>query len=140
MSMETERKRGRRRELIGLGMDLTLLANDIAELAEREVSPYAGPPSAEQVDELIAARKGRRSLFNMELTDPGWDLMLELFRAQLEGRPLEWRGLPCAGELDRLREARFATVEGETAMLTEFGVRLMQHQFRAETLALLLLA
>lgn len=137
--METEPKR-RHRDLIRLGMDLTLLANDIAELAEREVAPYVGPPVPAQIAELIAAREARRGLFNMELADPGWTLLLQLFLAQLEDRALRWSELPADGQLGRLCAGRLAEVHGETAVLTEFGVRAMGHQFRAEKLALLLLA
>jgi hypothetical protein len=135
--MEQEPKRGRRRDLIRLGMDLTLLANDIAELAEREVAPYSGPPAAAQVAGLIEARAGRRERLGLELGDPGWTLLLELLLARLEGRAWRWEERAGDGQLGRLCAAGLAEVRGEGAALSEFGVRAVEHQLRAEALALL---
>ena len=138
--MEAEQNRGRRRDLVGLGMDLTLLANDIAELAEREVAPYSGPVVPRQVAEILEARRLRSRMFAIELCNPNWTFLLELFRAHLEGRPLEWTGRVRARDLDRMRALGLVEREGETATLTDYGAGLMHHQFKAEKLALLLLA
>lgn len=76
--MDTEYNRGRRRDLVGFAMDLVDSANAIAELAEREVAPYVGPPNARQVAEVIEARKIRDRMFHINLTHPGWTFLLDL--------------------------------------------------------------
>jgi len=140
--MDGEYNRGRRRDLVGFAMDLVDTANAIAELAEREVAPYVGPPIARQVAELIEARKIRERMFHINLTHPGWTFLLELYRAHLggEGEPVELEGLRAHVPLARLSSVAMVKVEGGTARLTDFGARLMEQQFKAEKLALQLLA
>jgi hypothetical protein len=140
--MTEEYNRGRRRDLVGFAMDLVDTANQIAELAEREVAPYVGPPIARQVSEVLEARKIRDRMFHMNLTHPGWTFLLDLYRARLdpEGEPVELQGLRANVPLARLSGIAMIKVEGETARLTDFGARLMEQQFKAEKLALQLLA
>jgi hypothetical protein len=139
MRMERERHRGRWRDLIGLGEDLRLLADDIAAYAEREVAPYVGPPIPRQVAELIEARKVRERMFNMDLTHPAWTFLLSLYCAHLQGEALALEGEPKDVQLDRLCRVAMVTVEGRSARLTDFGARLVEYQFKAEKLALQLL-
>jgi hypothetical protein len=140
--MDGEHNRGRRRDLVGYAMDLVDLANGIAELAEREVAPYVGPPIARQVGEVLEARKNRERMFHMDLTNPSWTFLLSLYRAHLEGdgEAVELELGPRYVHLDRLSSLAMVTVEGRDARLTGFGVRLMEQQFKAEKLALQLLS
>jgi hypothetical protein len=123
-------------------MDLVDTANAIAELAEREVAPYVGPPIARQLAELIRARKSRDRMFHMNLTHPGWTFLLDLYRARLEEepQPVALESLRLHVPLARMCSIAMVTVEGERASLTDFGLRLMEQQFKAEKLALQLLA
>lgn len=138
--MSEEYNRGRRRDLVGYAMDLVDLANGISELAEREVAPYVGPPIARQVAQVIEARKIRERMFHMDLTHPGWTFLLTLYRAHLSGEPVELEIGTRHVQLDRLCGLAMVTSDGGTASLTTFGVRLMEQQFKAEKLALQLLA
>ena len=58
-----------------------------------------------EVQALLAARYARSARFGMDLANPGWSLLLELFRAYLEKRP---------ARLGRL--ATDARVAGTTAL------------------------
>lgn len=138
--MDEEHNRGRRRDLVGYAMDLVDLANNIAELAEREVAPYVGPPNARQVAELLEARKIRERMFHLNLTHPGWTFLLALYRAHLEGESVEMEIAPRHAHLDALCRVAMVSVGDGRARLTEFGARLMEQQFKAEKLALQLLA
>lgn len=139
--MDGEYNRGRRRDLVGFAMDLIDTANAIAELAEREVGPYVGPPVARQLEEVIGARKNRDRMFHMDLTHPGWTFLLALYRAHLdgEGEPVALDSLRAEVPLGRLCSLAMVKVEGGDARLTDFGARLMEQQFKAEKLALQLL-
>jgi hypothetical protein len=44
--------------------------------------------TAGQVQAVLAARYARSAMFGMDLGNPGWSLLLELFRAYLEKRPV----------------------------------------------------
>jgi hypothetical protein len=140
--MDQEYNRGRRRDLVGFAMDLVDTANAIAELAEREVAPYVGPPIARQVTEVLEARKIRDRMFHMTLTHPGWTFLLDLYRARLdpEGEPVALEALRANVPVDRLCSIAMVKLDGETVRLTDFGARLMEQQFKAEKLALQLLA
>lgn len=139
--MDEEHNRGRRRDLVGFAMDLVDTANAIAELAEREVAPYVGPPIARQLSEVLEARKIRDRTFHMDLTHPTWTFLLTLYRARLEGEELvELEAGPRHVHLDRLCQLAMVSVSGGAARLTDFGARLMEQQFKAEKLALQLLA
>jgi hypothetical protein len=139
--MDEEHNRGRRRDLVGYAMDLVDLANNIAELAEREVAPYVGPPNARQVGEVLEARKIRERMFHMDLTNPSWTFLLSLYRARLDGEEtVELEIGPRHVHLDALCRVAMVTVDSGRARLTDFGARLMEQQFKAEKLALQLLA
>lgn len=138
--MDDEYNRGRRRDLVGYAMDLVDLANGIAELAEREVAPYVGPPNARQVAEMLEARKIRERMFHLDLTNPSWTFLLSLYRAHLEGETLELEIGPRHVHLDALCRVAMVTVADGRARLTDFGAQLMEQQFKAEKLALHLLA
>src|SRR5688500_12659532 len=111
--MDGEYNRGRRRDLVGFAMDLIDTASAIAELAEREVAPYVGPPIARQVAELIEARKSRDRMFHINLTHPGWTFLLDLYRAHLdpEGEPVSLGNLGSKVPLDRLCSVAMVKVE-----------------------------
>jgi hypothetical protein len=123
-------------------MDLVDTANHLAELAEREVAPCVGPPVARQVMEVLEARKIRDRMFHMDLTHPTWTFLLSLYRAHLDGEAeaVELEIGPRHVHLDRLCNLAMVSVEDGMARLTSFGARLMEQQFKAEKLALQLLA
>lgn len=140
--MDGEYNRGRRRDLVRFAMELADTASAIGELAEREVAPYVGPPIANQVAEVIEARKIRDRMFHMTLTHPGWTFLLDLYRARLgqEEEPVALLGLRAHVPLARLSGLAMVKIDGDVAHLTDFGARLMEQQFKAEKLALQLLA
>jgi hypothetical protein len=100
-------------------MDLVDTANQIADLAEREVAPYVGPPIARQVSEVLEARKVRNRMFHMNLTHPGWSFLLDLYRGRLdpEGEPVELIGVRANVPVARLSSLAMIKVNGETARL-----------------------
>jgi DNA-binding MarR family transcriptional regulator len=55
--------------------------------AARREAAAPGPPTALNVALLIGARRARAAIFGLDLSDPGWSLLLELYRARLAGEP-----------------------------------------------------
>jgi DNA-binding MarR family transcriptional regulator len=56
-------------------------------MAEHKQSPFVAASHAAAVTRIIEARRRRTRLFSADLfADPAWDIMLELFLADLEGR------------------------------------------------------
>jgi hypothetical protein len=96
--------------------------------------------SARQVGELLESRKIRERMFHMDLTNPSWTFLLSLYQAHLEGDTIECEIGPRHVHLDALCRVAMVTVEEGRARLTDFGARLMEQQFKAEKLALQLLA
>jgi hypothetical protein len=92
--MDQARQSGGRTLLEDLGLELLSIAAMVAEIAGRDAdrrSAAAGPAAAadsalRRVDAAIAARHARSIVFGLDLNNPGWSLMLELYRARLEGR------------------------------------------------------
>src|SRR5688500_9214290 len=117
-------------------MDLVDISNAVAELAEREVAPYVGPPNARQLAEVIEARRIRKRMFHMDLTHPTWTFLLDLYRLHLEGdadgESLMLPSLRSRLPLERLCSMAMVRVEEGEPVLTDFGVRLMEQQFKAE--------
>ncbi len=93
--MDEAGQRGSRTLLEDLSLELVRIAALLAWLAERDAarreSPAPGPAEAAEtelarVEAAIAARRARSAVFGLDLDNPGWSLMLELYRARLEGR------------------------------------------------------
>jgi DNA-binding IclR family transcriptional regulator len=100
----------------------------------------------------MAARRARSELFGMDLAHPGWSLLLELFRASLEKRPVRlprlaadagvsptsaarWvRELAEAGFVQRVADPR--RLGTGTFVLTEAGAEAMEDYFVAVQLGL----
>lgn len=130
-----------------LSLELTHIAALLAHYAEREEARRAargGPLSAGQLAALIAARKARSTVFGFDLANPGWSLLLELYRARLAGEPSRIAALPVlilaapstvARWLARLEEtgcvARGAGPERGTAALTDSAADAMADYFTA---------
>ncbi|MFN3944341.1 MAG: hypothetical protein ACK4K7_05390 [Allosphingosinicella sp.] len=72
------------RELASASARLAAYADEEARRREEEALP---PITATQLRALLAARHARSTAFGTDLVHPGWSLLLELFRAQLEERP-----------------------------------------------------
>lgn len=93
-----------RRSLRELASDLARIAEQISAVAHnRDVPPDSGEFSAAQVQALLDGRLARAAAIGLDLVHPGWTLLLVLYRAHLDGRPI--------------RMARLAT-EAHVAMTT----------------------
>ena len=139
-----------------LSLDLTALAAMLAHYAERyqrrrqrEAHDRITP---EQVRTLLAARYARTAAFGHDLCNPGWSLLLELFKADLEKRPvnlaqlatnarvarttaLRWvRDLSTSGFVPRAPDAHVRS--GMEIALTDAGREAMEDQFVALLLGL----
>jgi hypothetical protein len=75
-----------------LSLDLTRPAATLAHYAERDRRRRRGEArdriTAAQVRTLLSARYVRTAAFGHDLCNPGWSLLLEPFRADLEKRPV----------------------------------------------------
>lgn len=80
-----------------LSRDLTHLAGLVAAYAEEDAGRREREAvervTLRQVEAVLAARYARSARFGMELASPGWSLLLELFRAYLEKRPVRFARL-----------------------------------------------
>jgi DNA-binding MarR family transcriptional regulator len=139
--------RATRTLLQDLSRDLTHCAALLAHFAEREERRRAargGPLNARQLAALIAARRARSAVFGFDLANPGWSLLLELYRARLAGEPSRIAALPVlilaapstvARWLARLEEAghvaRGAGPKRGTAALTDPAADAMADYFTA---------
>ncbi len=92
-------ERGQPADLLQLSEEVGRIARTLAALsaagtaAEREPSRaaegVAAPPAASAVRVLIRARRLREQYFDFQLfADPAWDMLLDLFAARLEHRPV----------------------------------------------------
>jgi DNA-binding MarR family transcriptional regulator len=72
-------------ELSALSAMLALYAEQEAQRREASARDRVTPA---QVQAMVAARHARSAVFGMDLANPGWSLLLELFRAYLEQRPV----------------------------------------------------
>lgn len=76
--------------LEGLSREFSALSAQLALYAERQGDIHQRAArervTAGQVRAVLAARYARAEVFGMDLANPGWSLMLELFRANLEKR------------------------------------------------------
>jgi DNA-binding MarR family transcriptional regulator len=88
--VETSANSGGRTFIEDLSRDLTLISALFARYAEadaaRREAAARGRVTAVQVRAVLAARHERREMFGLDLANPGWSLLLELFRASLEKR------------------------------------------------------
>ncbi|MFN3387416.1 MAG: hypothetical protein ACK40O_00680 [Allosphingosinicella sp.] len=129
----------------------SLLVHYAEQDAARRASETAVRVSARQVEAVQAARYARSAVFGADLASPGWSLLLELFRAYLEKRPvrlgrlatdarvaattaLRWVELLCDGGFVR-READGERQGGVLIALTDAGVDAMEDYFVALALA-----
>lgn len=75
-----------------LSLDLTRYATMLAHYADREAERRRADALAQvtagQVGAVLAARYARSAVFGLDLASPGWSLLLELFHAHLEKRPV----------------------------------------------------
>ena len=75
-----------------ISLELQFIAGALADIA-LPAPDYSGanapaPVTARQVAALLAARARRAAAFPLPVADPHWTLLLALFRAHLERRPL----------------------------------------------------
>ncbi len=134
-----------------LSGELTGLAVMLAQFAERDALPRETVRDValtpRQVCAMIGARHARSAVFGLDLANPGWSLLLELFRAHLEDRPakmarlatdvrvasttmLRWIDLFCkAGLAERLPDPRHD--RGVILRLTPAGAEAMHDHFAA---------
>ena len=147
MAAESTEGHGGRTLLEDLSLELTHVATMLAHLAERDACRREAPVMAWQVRLLISARHARSVVFGLDLSNPGWSLLLELFLAHLEQRPAKLPRLATDARLamttaqrwlDRLCESGFAErwrepgqMRGAVAVLTAAGVSAMESYFMA---------
>lgn len=132
-----------------LSLDLTSLAAMLARYAEAEGARRRREPhdpiTAGQLRTLLAARYARSKAFGVDLSNPGWSLLLELFRSELEKSPLNlarlaaeaqvarttalrWvNDLTTAGFIRRVPDANGTT--GAAIALTDAGLEAMEDYF-----------
>jgi hypothetical protein len=145
---------GPRTLLEDLSLDLNHVAAMLAfyagEDARRRAAAAAAAadprrPAPDRVRALIAARNARSAAFGHELASPGWTLLLTLYQARLEARPLALARLPAAARLtpaSALRwlgrlcatghARRWAGEEGGTQVaLTDAGAEAIEDYFAA---------
>lgn len=83
---------GSPRFLQDLSANLTGLAAMLAHYAESDLRRRRNETrdrvTTAQVGAVLAARHARSAIFGHDLANPGWSLLLELFRADLENRPV----------------------------------------------------
>jgi len=82
---------GGRTLLEDLGRDLSHITAMIVHLAENDASrrqamACQAPVTAQQVGFLISMRHARSAVFDLDLANAGWSVLLELYHARLEGR------------------------------------------------------
>jgi DNA-binding MarR family transcriptional regulator len=119
---------GGRTFLEDLSLELTNVAALLAQYAERDAGrreAAAGERvTVRQVEGVLAARYARSAVFGLDLANPGWSLMLELFRAYLEQRPVRLARLATDARvaattafrwMDLLTEAGFVRREADPA-------------------------
>lgn len=99
---------------------ITLLLNELLYPSEDDAAANAAPSTTELValaKENIRARRLRQELFpNIQVADPAWDLMLELFINQAEARRISVTGLGLSANVPG------ATVLRWLAMFHEAGL------------------
>jgi DNA-binding MarR family transcriptional regulator len=142
---------GGRTFLEDLSRDLSLISALLARYAERDAQRREAAArelvTAAQVRAVQNARHARSEVFGMDLANPGWSLLLELFRASLEKRPVRlprlaadagvsatsaarWvRELAEAGFVQRVADPR--RLGTGTLILTEAGSDAMEDYFIA---------
>jgi DNA-binding MarR family transcriptional regulator len=131
--------------------ELTRLAGVVADHARQEAErrcPEATERvTARQLEAVLAPRYARSAVFGMELANPGWSLLLELFRAHLEGRPVRIARLATDARvalttalrwIELLRQAGFVRRDadpgrpgGVLIVLTDAGAEAMEDYFVA---------
>jgi DNA-binding MarR family transcriptional regulator len=131
-----------------LGRALALASYAEEEAGRRAAQAEAVPFAADHVAAILAARRARADAFGLDLSNPGWSLLLALHAAHLRGRGVPLARLPReAGVppttmlrwLDRLgaaglAERAAAAPKGESAIiirLTEAGAAAMHRQLTA---------
>jgi predicted transcriptional regulator len=132
-----------------LSRDLThvaiLLARYAHEDAVRRESAVEHRVTARQVQAVLAARYARSPRFGLDVANPGWSLLLELFLAYLEKRPVRMARLATSARVamttalrwvDQLSDADFVRRQPSTErqggvdiVLTEAGVDAMEDYF-----------
>ena len=139
-----------------LSLDLTSLAAMLAQYAERDRKRRSREArdrvTSNQVRTLLAARRGRTARFGHDLSHPGWSLLLELFSADLEQRPVNLAQLATAAGVARTTTLRWVrelsasgfvrrapapdAAGGAEVSLTDAGRDAMEAQFVALLLSL----
>jgi DNA-binding MarR family transcriptional regulator len=115
-----------------LEQDLRALRNQVE--AQRSALPFGSPHSRLNVRAIINARRAREEIISRELfADPAWDILLALYRAELEQRPVSTSALCIASAvpattalrwIDKLEQLRFLTREADPLDGRRFWVTL----------------
>jgi len=79
---------GDRPGLRDLACELAGIAARISAMADRRLLLDQGGFTAGQIRTLLAARHKRSAALGVDVVHPGWSVLLVLFRAHVEGRPV----------------------------------------------------
>lgn len=104
--MSCEPRQGQIKEL---QQDLLRLSNRLGGLAA--VQSENDPPSADLVKRVISARRLRGRFLAQDLFgEPGWDMLLELYLARLEGRSVSVTSVGISAEVPATTALRWIKV------------------------------
>jgi len=79
---------GDRPGLRDLACELAGIAARISAIADRRLLLDRGGFTATQIQTLLVARHNRSAALRLDVVHPGWSVLLVLFRAHVEGRPV----------------------------------------------------
>lgn len=100
---------------------ITLLLNELLSAPEQQTSLETPPSTADLVaiaKSEIRARRHRQELFpNIQVADPAWDLMLELFINQAEGRRISVTGLGLSANVPGATVLRWLAMFHESGLI-----------------------
>ncbi|MEA3041602.1 MAG: hypothetical protein QOC65_1091 [Sphingomonadales bacterium] len=94
-----------------LSLDLAAIAVALLQLAQleelRSDTAPGGPVTARDVETLIAARHARAEAFGLDVVHPGWSILLQLYLAHIEERPMRVGELRTRARLAAATAARW---------------------------------
>jgi DNA-binding MarR family transcriptional regulator len=109
----------------GGGSQIEELSRDLIDLAARltcfaagEARPGTGPAvTAREVWAVLRASMRRSALFGIDLSNPGWNMMLTLYAGELEGRRLYFARLAEEAGVPPTTALRWLDLLGEAGLV-----------------------
>jgi hypothetical protein len=123
-----------------ISLELQFIAGALADIAlpapDYSSANAPAPVTARQVAALLAARARRAAAFPLPVADPHWTLLLALFQAHLERRPLRPAAAADRAPLHRLLALGLAAETRGAWTLTPDTVQALRRQLDDERRAL----